>query len=288
MTARPSTIATARRSVSRVHVVEQHRVDAERSSASASWSSVSTSSSILTRWPACGARPLQRRADAAGHRDVVVLDQHRVVEAEAVVGAAARRAPRTFSSDAQAGGGLAGADDLAPCARRPHRPATRVAVATPDRRQRRFSAVRSAARTARAGPRCAATVSPRCDAGAVRRAARSMRRAGSSSSKASSAGVEPGEHAGLARRDHRLDARVGGHDRVGGDVAGAAEIFQQRGADDRLDEEPRAWSCLSAACGSAPRPRRPSPRGRGDQPVQPNASMRSTGGGRARRSPARP
>ena len=58
-----------------------------------------------------GARPLERRADPAGHRDMVVLDQHRVVEAEAVIGAAAQP-HRLLFEDAQAGGGLAGADDL--------------------------------------------------------------------------------------------------------------------------------------------------------------------------------
>ncbi len=58
-------------------------------SASASCASVSTSTSILTRWPIACARPLDRRPHAAGDGDVVVLDQHGVIEAEAVVGAAA-------------------------------------------------------------------------------------------------------------------------------------------------------------------------------------------------------
>ena len=49
--------------------------------------------------------------------------------------------------------------------------------------------------------------------------------------------VEPGDDARLARRNERLDLRVGRHDRVGRDVAGAAEILGQRGADDRLDQQ---------------------------------------------------
>jgi hypothetical protein len=52
--------------------------------ASSSWSSVSTSTSILTRCP-IPARALDGRRYAARDRDVVVLDQHGVVEAEAVV-----------------------------------------------------------------------------------------------------------------------------------------------------------------------------------------------------------
>ena len=50
---------------------------------------MSTSTSILTRWPTPRAESLQRFGDAAGGGDMVVLDQHRIVEAEAVVDAAA-------------------------------------------------------------------------------------------------------------------------------------------------------------------------------------------------------
>ncbi len=57
-----------------------------------------------------GARALQRGADAAGDRDMVVLDQHRIVEAEAVIGAAAG-ADRIFLDRAQARRRLARADD---------------------------------------------------------------------------------------------------------------------------------------------------------------------------------
>ena len=57
-----------------------------------------------------GAGAGQGGFDAAGERDVVVLDEDGVIEAEAVVHAAAA-AHRVFFGDAQAGRGFAGADD---------------------------------------------------------------------------------------------------------------------------------------------------------------------------------
>ena len=84
---------------------------APRASASSSWASVSTSTSILTRWPTLRPRPLDRRANAAGDGDVVVLDQDGVVEAEAVIGAAAG-AHGVFLDRPQARRRLARADDL--------------------------------------------------------------------------------------------------------------------------------------------------------------------------------
>ena len=78
--ARPPTIATARRSVSAVHVVEKdgveplpqrfgelvERIDLELD---------------LDEVAGGGLGAPEGRADAARHRDVVVLDQHRIVEA---------------------------------------------------------------------------------------------------------------------------------------------------------------------------------------------------------------
>src|SRR5205814_2677201 len=58
-----------------------------------------------------GAGALERRPDAAGQRDVVVLDQHGIVETKAVIGATAQ-AYRLLFEDAPPGGCLAGADDL--------------------------------------------------------------------------------------------------------------------------------------------------------------------------------
>ena len=202
-----------------------------RSSASASWSSVSTSSSILTRCPAWRRARSSAGAHPAGERDVVVLDQHRVVEAEAVVGAAAEP-HRVLFEDAQPGRRLAGADDpgLVPAIASTN---ARVAVATPEMRQRRLSAVRSAASTGRARPLMRATGSPRATRPPSAHS-RSICERRVEQLEGEERRVEPGEHARLARRDHRLDRRVGRHDRVGRDVAGPAQILEQRGADDRL------------------------------------------------------
>ena len=110
VTARPSTIATARRKVVRVHIVEQHGVDADFERLGELVERVDFELD-LDEMAGMGAGAFERRPDAAGQRDVVVLDQHRVVEAEAVIGAAAEP-HRLLFEDAQAGGRLAGADDL--------------------------------------------------------------------------------------------------------------------------------------------------------------------------------
>ena len=60
-----------------------------------------------------GFRALDGGADAAGKRNVVVLDQNRIIEPEAVIAAAAG-ADRVFFQRAKSGRGLAGADDLRP------------------------------------------------------------------------------------------------------------------------------------------------------------------------------
>ena len=49
--------------------------------------------------------------------------------------------------------------------------------------------------------------------------------------------VEAGDDAGLAHGERDLGAHVARYDRVRGEVAGAAEILEQRCADDRLDED---------------------------------------------------
>ena len=112
----------------------------------------------------------------------------------------------------------------------------RVAVATPESRQIRLSAVRSAASTGRARPLMRATVWPRSTR-LPSAHSRSIWRPGSSSLEGEEPRFEPGDDPRLARRDDRLDRRVGGHDRIRCDVAGAPQIFEERGADDRLDQE---------------------------------------------------
>ena len=79
-------------------------------------------------------------------------------------------------------------------------------------------------------------MSPRRDAGAVGAPALDTQ-SGINELEGEERGVEPSDNPGLARRDHRLDLGVYRHDRIGRDVAGAPQIFQQRGADDRLDQD---------------------------------------------------
>ena len=99
------------------------------------------------------ARPDRRKAarDAAGREHVVVLDHGDVVQAHPLVGAAAGP-HRVLLQRAQARAWSCGCP--APCAwcRPARRPRRRVWVATPDIRQSRFSAVRSAVSSARVGP----------------------------------------------------------------------------------------------------------------------------------------
>ena len=176
-------------------------------SASSSCASVSTSTSILTRWPTAALARSDRRDDAARHRDVIVLDQHRVVEAEAVIDAAAG-AHRIFFDRAQAGVVLRvqtmlrlRAGDAATMAA--------VADAMPLSRQRKFSATRSAVRMPRAGPETRAMVSPGADRAAVglfdvERDARIEQREGEPRE------IEAGDHAGLAGDQRRRDRAAGG------------------------------------------------------------------------------
>ena len=105
-------------------------------------------------------RPGHQRA-GRGHRlgdadagQVVVLHQHGVGQAGAVVGAAAG-AHRRLLEGAQAGRRLAGVEDPGRRVggRAPRRRTARVSVATPDRWQRKLSAVRSAVRIERSGAR---------------------------------------------------------------------------------------------------------------------------------------
>ena len=213
-------------------------------SASASCSSVSTSISILTMWPTGGPRALDRRADAAGDRDVVVLDQHAVVEAEAVVAAAAGAHGVLLAARA----GRASSCACRRCARRGA--GDRLDEPGGGRGDaarggtRKLSATRSAVSMPRAGPSSVAIALAGRDRGAVAARPRSAT-AGSSRRKASRA-----QRRGRRRRrpgaatmtpSQRASA---GHDGVGGDVAGAAEILGQGGADERLDEQRREGSII--------------------------------------------
>ena len=79
--------------------------------------------------------------------------------------------------------------------------------------------------------------------------------------------IEAGDDALLSGGHHGLRLEVARHDGIGREVSGAAEVLEQRLADDRLDEKSRAagqaaWVRLSG-CGQAGRrwrPRRKPPR----------------------------
>ena len=52
-------------------------------------------------------------------------------------------------------------------------------------------------------------------------------------------GIQAGHDAGLARHQSRLGLQRGGHDRIGGEITGAAEILQEGGAHDGFEHEHR-------------------------------------------------
>ncbi len=101
VTARPATIATASVSVGWIHIVEQYRV----------YTVIERLAQLIERIDFefdldqvadAGFRPLQRLGYAAGDGDVIVLDQHGIVEAEPVIAATAN-ADRIFFDGAQPG-----------------------------------------------------------------------------------------------------------------------------------------------------------------------------------------
>ena len=110
MTSRPATISTALRIVGGIHVVEQHRVgDADVEHLAQLLERIDLDLDLDQMSGAARARSSTARI-AAGDRDMVVLDQHGVVQPEAMIEAAAA-AHRIFLQRAQAGRGLAGAAD---------------------------------------------------------------------------------------------------------------------------------------------------------------------------------
>ena len=81
---RPSTMRDRLAQGGRVHVVEQHGVEAQRQGFLELRQRIDFELD-LHHVADAGAHAFDRLADAAGDGDVVVLDQHRVIEAEAVV-----------------------------------------------------------------------------------------------------------------------------------------------------------------------------------------------------------
>ena len=94
------------------HIVEQDRIGAKRQRLLELRQRIDLDLD-LDHVTGMGLGTRDRGADIAGERDVVVLDQHGIVEAETVIAAAA--GPHgVFLQGPQAGRGLAGADDLSP------------------------------------------------------------------------------------------------------------------------------------------------------------------------------
>ena len=139
------------------------------------------------------ARPPRLRARHRGGevevREVVVLDEHRVAQALAVVEPAARRAPRPSRSPADPGSVLRVSRTFA-------RPAVAstyswVAVATPEACCRRLSAVRSAPRIDRRLPGHRRRAADRARRSRRRRRATRARRVGSTWANTSVAAATP-------------------------------------------------------------------------------------------------
>ena len=185
----------------RRHVVEQHGVDPDLERLGELVERVDLELD-LDEMSGMPPRAFERRPHAPGERDVIVLDQHRVVEAETVVGAAAE-ANRLLFEGAQARGGLAGADDL------------RLGVGDrigqrPRRRRDPGHPAQKIERGALGGKHAAR---PAADAGD--RSPREIRAPSSHDAldaqcridelEREKSGIEPGDDARLARRDDRLD-----------------------------------------------------------------------------------
>ena len=179
---------------------------------------------------------LDCRPDAARDREVVVLDENAVVEAEAMVRPAAR-AHGVFLDRAQAGKRLADVDDAR--LRATHglddpRGGRGDAAHVADKVERDALGREQAARRGTferpliASPAATWEPSTRMTEATI---------AGSMRTEGHEREIEAGVDGGLARGERYLGAHVARHDGVRGDVAGAAEILEQCRADDRFDED---------------------------------------------------
>ena len=178
----------------------------------------------MTRWPTPLLGPLQRLGYAARDGDMIVLDQHGIVEAEPMIAAAAD-ADRIFFDRAQARRCLARADDL------------RLGV--PDRRnhgRRRGGNSAQAAQEIQRNPFRRQNAPRRAGDGGDHVARRQSRaiiafythldgRIDQLEGEPSQ--IEARDNAGLARHQKCRGAAVHWHNGVGRQIAGAAEIFEQ-------------------------------------------------------------
>ena len=187
---------------------------------------MSTSISILTRWPAAAVRALEHRPDAAGDRDVVVLDQDRIIEPEAVIEAAAA-AHRVFLQRAQSRRGLArAADARAGCRDAAHEFVRGASRRRRDGREDSAPPARPQARRGRSPRRSsasvlAATLAPSRTCAAISTSGASLRKVAATSGRPEMMPALRATTFGARRRVLR-----DGRDR--GDVAGAAEILGER------------------------------------------------------------
>ena len=179
--------------------------------------------------------PREGLGKTAGRDDVVVLDHHGVIEAEAVIAAAAR-GDRILLQHAQARRGLAGANDLGEgpgcgidgrcgCGGDPREMAEQI--------ERRSLGRKNGARLTVDARQNLTGLDPLAlgHLGFERQAFVQHAERGEGCRKPCDAAVAPGSQQGLRRgagRDHA----------VAGDVAASAEILAQRALQDWLDQKP--------------------------------------------------
>ncbi len=208
---------------------------APASSASSTCSTVSHSTSTSTSGNSSRTARTPRPTPPAAS-DVVVLDERRVGEPHAVVGAAAA-AHGVLLQRPQARAGLAGVEDArsVPSTSSTQR---RVTVATPDRWQSRFSAVRSAVSNARTSARAdsrtspAATASPSCTCWLT------TTESSVDDFQHGTHDRQAGDDAGRARGEVGDASRSNGHRREAGDVDAVAEVLGERDLHQPLDRRP--------------------------------------------------
>ena len=185
-----------------------------------------------------GTRTRHGDFDASGQRDVVVLDEHRVIQTKAMVTAAAH--PHCiFLQRTQTGHGLARAGHARTEGR--------------DRLRNRMRRRRHAAQMAQIVQRhalgtqdgtTAATNARDLGAGLQHRAIGADRlelHAAVHQHKRQTRQIQPREHTVLPRYQAQLVGRIGRHDGVGRQIAGPAQVFQQGHADHGLEHHIRQW-----------------------------------------------
>ena len=209
------------------HVVEQHQRRRRRRAASVTWSSVSHSTSTMPARPAA----LGRGATAsvmAMPAEVVVLDEHGVGErARWLVAAAGAHRRLLEGPQARAWSCGCRGPDRRVGRRGPASTKRRVRVATPERWQRKLSAVRSAVRIERSGPVTSTTSRPAASVVAVGRHASRPRPSGRPRRKVSVAQARPASTPSARARARRARSRLVG-DQGGGEVADGTEVLGER------------------------------------------------------------